>query len=1130
MPTGVTGSLLTTTFIDRHLKANRGGVAQTERASHVIARWWADACGQCGPASSIRTLVDRIAGPLASMLGFALLQPLRLSDDLWTATFVDDLARVSVLIVQWGAPLERAWTQGRRLGLATGSDWWLVLNGPTVRLVDGRRYASTRHLDISLACAAEDDATAALLHQLLTSRAFVAGDSTRGLASLVASSDRDAHAVCAALRTGVREALEHLLNGLVPPRRRIDRVLVAAAYDEAQTAIYRLLFLLFAEARALVPTWHPLYRDAYTLEHLRELAERGTPNAIWPAFQAIWRLAHHGCTAGDLKVTAFNGRLFAPRGAPRLESATVSPSSVCQATLALSTARVRTRSTRERIAYGDIGVEELGSIYEALLEFEPVLRDDPRPGQRSSAVLRLERSATDRRKQTGTFYTPHQLTRYLVSRTLEPLVRHATPDEILSLRILDPAMGSGAFLVAACRYLAGGYERALTEAGHCAAADVTDQDRGSYRRLVAQRCLYGVDLNPAAVQLARLSLWLTTLAADRPLGFLDHHIMSGNSLIGVTSWSDLVVNRVSRPRPPASSSQLVLFSPDEWHDAVRTWLPIRHDLSHRDEQAPSDVQWKESQLAILAARADLQRSRRLCNLWCSQWTATPSRRAEFTALAEHIMQGRSALPESVAAMALAHVESAAARHRFFHWPLEFPEVFCPQPERAGGHGGFDAVIGNPPWEMLRADEARLPEDDGAAAAVRFSRRSGQYVAQSDGHANAYQLFVERAVRLTRTGGRCGLVMPHGLASDHGAAPLRRLLIRTCDTDTLVGIENRAGVFPIHRGVRFLLATATKGRSTDVVRCRFGVHDPNALERLNGDHPPEEFPIALTPVLLERLSGPDLQIPELRTAMDLQIAERAVSRHPALGSTEGWGVTFGRELNATDDRASFTTSGRGLAVLEGKHLSPFTVAAERTELRIAASEAARLLGSRPTFGRPRLAFRDVTSATNRLTLIAAIVPAHCVTTHTVFCLQTQLPAADQWLLCALLNSFVANFLVRQRVSSHVTLAMMARLPAPRPARESPLARRLSVCARWLASARSTHRENVHANLQALAALAYEVSADELRHVLSTFPLVPSNERAAVMRTFERMTTEGGIYDGPENAAAMLTSRRTRTIDV
>ena len=158
MPAGVSGSLLTTAFIDRHLKATRGGLGQTERASRIVARWWADACGRCGPASSIRTLVDLVAGPLASMLGFSLLRPVRLCDDLWTATFVDDLTRVSVVIVRWGAPLERAWPQGRRLGLATGADWWLLLNGPTVRLVDAPPVTPRHAISTSVwQCAADDD-------------------------------------------------------------------------------------------------------------------------------------------------------------------------------------------------------------------------------------------------------------------------------------------------------------------------------------------------------------------------------------------------------------------------------------------------------------------------------------------------------------------------------------------------------------------------------------------------------------------------------------------------------------------------------------------------------------------------------------------------------------------------------------------------------------------------------------------------------------------------------------------------------------------------------------------------------------------------------------------------------------
>src|SRR5262249_39711249 len=136
------------------------------------------------------------------------------------------------------------------------------------------------------------------------------------------------------------------------------------------------------------------------------------------------------------------------------------------------------------------------------------------------------------RKATGTFYTPQPIAEYVVRRTLAPLAATASSDRLLSLRIIDPSMGSGAFLVAACRYLAGAYEAALVREGQVHPGDVDDDDRASMRRLIAERCLYGVDLNPMAVQLARLSLWLATLAADRPLSFLDHRLLTGDSLLG----------------------------------------------------------------------------------------------------------------------------------------------------------------------------------------------------------------------------------------------------------------------------------------------------------------------------------------------------------------------------------------------------------------------------------------------------------------------------------------------------------------------------------------------------------------------------------------------------------------------
>src|SRR5207244_4226526 len=147
--------------------------------------------------------------------------------------------------------------------------------------------------------------------------------------------------------------------------------------------------------------------------------------------------------------------------------------------------------------------------------------------------------------------------------------------------------------------------------------------------------------------------------------------------------------------------------------------------------------------------------------------------------------------------------------------------------------GFDAVIGNPPWDMIRADAGEADERDRArtslARLVRFTRDAGSYTAQSAGHANRYQLFLERAIALTRAGGRLGLVLPSGLATDHGSVALRRLLLSRCDVDAIVGMDNHRGVFPIHRSVRFLLVTATAGAPTERIACRFGIDDPSDLE-------------------------------------------------------------------------------------------------------------------------------------------------------------------------------------------------------------------------------------------------------------------------------------------------------------
>jgi hypothetical protein len=321
-------------------------------------------------------------------------------------------------------------------------------------------------------------------------------------------------------------------------------------------------------------------------------------------------------------------------------------------------------------------------------------------------------------------------------------------------------------------------------------------------------------------------------------------------------------------------------------------------------------------------------------------------------------------------------------------------------------------------------------------------------------------------------------------------------LRQCDVDALVGLDNQRGVFAIHRSVKFLLATATKGSATRTIACRLGESDVSVLD--SGGDPAaaaDWFRVRLTPAFIQRVSGDAMTIPELKTNVDVTIAERAAALFPALGSDAGWGLRFGRELNATDDRRHFGQTG--LPIVEGKHIESFRAHVDRCTQRIAAGQAKRLLEAAP-FDRARLAYRDVASATNRTTLIAAILPAGCVSTHTLFCLRTALPAALQHFLCGLFNSLVVNYLVRTRVTTHVTTATVERLPIPLPGYAPSAQRQIAATARYFGK-RVDRR--AWASLNARVAGLYQLTPAEFRYVLDTFPLVAVEDRDAAWQTYE-----------------------------
>ncbi len=281
-----------------------------------------------GPATPLRVIFDRFAEPLLRALGYHVTPINTTAERLSGVLEVAGTPSATLLLTTWGQDPAAAWREAVRLGIGTSERWCFCLTGPSLRIVDARRTYSRRFFEFDLELTIDNEQSFAVFWGLLRADAMRSSASERPLLdSAVELSERHRAAVRNALQQGVHEALGHLLDALSAAARRkpAHRSTTArdavSTFDEALIVIYRILFLLFAEARGLVPRWHPIFRDSYTIEALREPVELlRRPPGVWEALQAIARLAHRGCRIGSLRVPPFNGRLFSPAHAPLADS------------------------------------------------------------------------------------------------------------------------------------------------------------------------------------------------------------------------------------------------------------------------------------------------------------------------------------------------------------------------------------------------------------------------------------------------------------------------------------------------------------------------------------------------------------------------------------------------------------------------------------------------------------------------------------------------------------------------------------------------------------------------------------------------------------------------------------------
>ena len=637
-----------------------------------------------------------------------------------------------------------------------------------------------------------------------------------------------------ALRISIEGFLTFSRNNLDPERD------LARCHDESFILLYRLLFIMYAEDRRLLPYGiNRLYTENRSLGRFRdELARRldriedgreeeysCESTDIWRELLSLFDLIDAG--GARYGVPAYNGGLFDPDAHPFLAQMALPDCHLARVIDRLGRAidAQHPEAGLCRVDYRDLAIQHLGSIYEGLLELRSHYAAEPmvvirKRGNDEERVIReadptpkgYERTQTHyqpgqvhlltdkgERRSTGSYYTPNHIVDYIVERTLASLCRriedelqaeiqvaedaraHARgvkrdekaeqlrvlrtsfDDRILALHVLDPAMGSGHFLLSACRYLA---EEIATNPH---TGDPTaDQLRGDestlsfWKRRVVERCLYGVDMNPLAVELAKLALWLETVSVGRPLSFLDHHLRHGNSLVG-GSLDGL------NALPGATT----LFG-SAYANQVQARLPALLGPLQAIRNMPSETadQVKEKERLL---RKVLNPVRvpfvTIADAWCAAFFAPPAdqpKAADYQRALEAL--GR---PEIKALLEEPWVERAVAASRrpdveAFHWELEFPEVFFDFTHRRP-EGGFDAVIGNPPYDVL--SEKETGKD--LAQLRAFLQGQATYKPSFRDKNNLYKLFICRALDLLADGGRLGFITPMAILGDHQAADLRR---------------------------------------------------------------------------------------------------------------------------------------------------------------------------------------------------------------------------------------------------------------------------------------------------------------------------------------------------------------------
>ena len=774
------------------------------------------------------------------------------------------------------------------------------------------------------------------------------------------------------LRDGVEKAIESLGEGFLDHRANSDlrsqiqdgTLSTSEFQRQLLRVVYRLLFLLVAEARGLLlapeadGVARDRYNDYYSVGRLVRLARRRRGSAhddLWAGFQvtmrALWREGE-----SELGISPLGSFLWAPDSVAALKDASIDNARLLEAIRQLTITRDVEGRVDRNVDYRNLGAEELGSIYESLLELHAQVDVHARR-------FSLDIAAGNERKTTGSYYTPTSLINELLDSALDPVLDEAAhsadPEKaILALSVLDPACGSGHFLIAAASRIA--QRLASIRAG---GIEPAPQEVRAALRDVVGRCLHGIDVNPMAVELCKVSLWLEATEPGKPLSFLDHRVVCGNSLLGTTprllsdgipdgAYKPLggddkkVVAELKKRNKSERQGQTVL---DLFGESVSTVSrPVAAAIAQIDavpDGTVEQVSRKAKLFRDLARSPEAARAKLAADAWCAVFV---SRKAVgeppiTTATIDRLLNDPTRVPDDVVdrVMELAH------EYRFVHLHLAFPDVFSvptdlgvADNDRAGWSGGFSVVLGNPPWERVKLQEKEFfAEHDSAVATApnaasrkrliralesdnpelfelfevalreadgvsHFLRSSNRYPLCGRGDVNTYSVFAESMRNSVGPNGQLGVIVPSGIATDDTTKFFFQDIVKRRSLVSLFDFENRKGIFQgVHRSYKFCLLTLA-GDQHPVEEADFVFF---ALDTADLNVPERRF--TLTPEDFALLNPNTRTCPICRTRRDAEITKGIYRRVPVL-IEEGppkknpWDVTFLRMFDMSNDSRLF----------------------------------------------------------------------------------------------------------------------------------------------------------------------------------------------------------------------------------